>query len=69
MKIETAVKINGHLVELIGNATKSISLYQLVDDYGIDLFLVDGAGNIISNIRVISDLIVEIKIKELETDV
>ena len=55
MKINTAVTINGQLVDLIGNVSKSIRLFQLDDDYGSDLFLVDKAGNVMGNIRVKSE--------------
>ena len=65
MKIETAVTINGQFVDLVGNISKSIRLFKLIDGYGADLFLVDSAGNIMGNIRVITEDIEEIKIKEV----
>ena len=66
MKIKTAVTINGHLVNLIGKVSKSISLYELGDDYGTDLFMVDSTGNVIGSIRVVSEDIYEIKIGEVD---
>lgn len=66
MKIKTAVTINGHLVELVGKMSKSIDVYRLDDDYGSDLLLVDSTGNVMGNIRVITEDNIDIKIKELE---
>ena len=66
MKIKTAVTINGHMVDLIGNVSKSIRLFQLGDDYGADLFLVDTTGNIMGNIRVKSEDDFGIIIKEVD---
>jgi len=66
MKINTAVTINGHLVYLVGNVSKSIRLFQLDDDYGSDLFLVDKAGNVMGNIRVKSAECYDILIKNVD---
>ena len=65
MKIKTAVTINGHLVELIGNVSKSIRLFELEEEYGKDLFLVDSTGNIIGNIRIPGEDVGDIIIKEI----
>ena len=66
MKISTAVTINGHVVELVGNVSKSIRLFQLDDCYGSDLFLVDRADNVMGNIRVKSGDDFEIIIKDAD---
>lgn len=65
MKIETSVTINGQIVLEVGKISKSIILYELNDEYGSDLFLVDKIGNIIGNIRVIGEDIQDIKIKQV----